>query len=261
MWVAWRNQQPLKPVKVCANEPSQRLLELAKPRKRHDQPIIYQYTCGQPDGISKPSKEMKQRCMSARLERLSKPIIRHCWNNQKDDDEIKIAKTISISRLTELSKPRTSYARPTVHARPTTAPARFSRSNCAAPCPEHIENLAKPKRKQVKFNSVVRQEGTVAPGALKYKISSRVAELAKPSEQNNNECCADDTEFFKVRQSALTGNFAQNVDDLAKPLVRQSMNEAQFNPQAFQISDAAKKARPSRRITELAKPSRSSGKL
>jgi len=64
-----------------------------------------------------------------------------------------------------------------------------------------------------------------------------------------------------VRQSALTGRFAQDVDDLAKPLVRQSMNEAQFNPNAFQISDAAKKARPSRRITELAKPTRSSGKL
>jgi len=260
MQVAWRNQQPLKPVKIFDKAPNKRLLELAKPRKRHDQPILYQYTCGQPDGISKPCLETKQRCMSARLDHLSKPIIRHCWNNQRDDDEIKISKTISIARLTELSKPRTSYARPTVHVRPTTAPARFSRSSCM-PCPEHIENLAKPKRKQVKFDSALRRESTVAPGALKYKISSRIAELAKPSEQINNECCADDTEFFKVRQSALTGNFAQNVDDLAKPLVRQSMDAAQFNPNAFQISDAAKKAQPSRRITELAKPSRSSDKL
>merc|ERR1712179_759939 len=243
----------------CEKEPSQRLLQLAKPRKRHDQPIIYQYTCGQPDGIVKPNKETKQRCMSARLDRLSKPIIRHCWNAQRDDvDENKIAKTISIARLTELSKPRTSHARPTVHARPTTAPARFSRSFT---CPEHIENLAKPKRKSDKFNSVARKESSVTPGALKYKISSRIAELAKPSEQPNNEACADDTEFYKVRQSALTGRFAQDVDDLAKPLVRQSMNEAQFNPNAFQISDAAKKARPSQRITELAKPTRSSGKL
>ena len=47
MRVAWRNQQPLKPVKICEKGPSERLLQLAKPRKRHDQPIIYQYTCGQ----------------------------------------------------------------------------------------------------------------------------------------------------------------------------------------------------------------------
>merc|ERR1712128_207193 len=67
MQVAWRNQQPLKPVKIFDKAPNKRLLELAKPRKRHDQPILYQYTCGQPDGISKPCMETKQRCMSARL--------------------------------------------------------------------------------------------------------------------------------------------------------------------------------------------------
>ena len=94
--VAWRNQQPLKPITISTNPPSERLLELAKPRKRHDQPIIYQYTCGQPE---KPKTETKkQRCMSARLERLSKPIIRRCWNNQTND-EYKVKKAISQEKV------------------------------------------------------------------------------------------------------------------------------------------------------------------
>ena len=90
--VAWRNQQPLKPIAISIKPPSERLLELSKPRKRHDQPIIYQYTCGQPEKTKTETK--KHRCMSARFDRLSKPIIRQCWNNQKND-EYKAKKTIS----------------------------------------------------------------------------------------------------------------------------------------------------------------------
>ena len=88
-------------------------------------------------------------------------------------------------------------------------------------------------------------------GALKYKISDRIAKLAKPADDNTE--FVDDDEFFKVRQSALKGNFKQDVEKLAQHKVRQSMDAAQFNPHAFEISEAAKKARPSRRVTELAK--------
>ena len=60
------------------------------------------------------------------------------------------------------------------------------------------------------------------PGALKYKISNRISELAKPAKSCTG--FVDDSENFKVRKSALTGTFGQNVDELAKPLIRQSMD-------------------------------------
>ena len=63
-------------------------------------------------------------------------------------------------------------------------------------------------------------------GALKYKISDRIAKLAKPADDNTE--FVDDDEFFKVRQSALKGNFKQDVEKLAQHKVRQSMDAAQF---------------------------------
>ena len=71
-------------------------------------------------------------------------------------------------------------------------------------------------------------------GALKYKISDRISELSKPSQKEVETI--DEESIWQVRQSALTGTCNQNVDALAKPIVRQSMNEAQFDPHAFTIS-------------------------
>ena len=44
--------------------------------------------------------------------------------------------------------------------------------------------------------------------------------------------------------------------DLSKPIVRDTMDHVQFNPDAFNVSEAAKKARASSRIEELAQPIR-----
>ena len=66
------------------------------------------------------------------------------------------------------------------------------------------------------------KHSVVQPSALKYKISDRISELAKPTKSSMG--FVDDSENFKVRKSALTGNFTQNVDEMAKPLIRQSMD-------------------------------------
>lgn len=44
------------------------------------------------------------------------------------------------------------------------------------------------------------------------------------------------------------------MGELATPIVRDSMDHVQFNPDAFKVSDAAKKAVASARIEELAQP-------
>ena len=47
---------------------------------------------------------------------------------------------------------------------------------------------------------------------------------------------------------------AYRLEELAKPMVRESMDIVQFNPAAFEISKAAMKAIATPRIKELAKP-------
>ena len=44
------------------------------------------------------------------------------------------------------------------------------------------------------------------------------------------------------------------MSELAKPIVRDTMDHVQFNPDAFNVSEAAKKAKASSRIEELAQP-------
>ena len=44
------------------------------------------------------------------------------------------------------------------------------------------------------------------------------------------------------------------MEELAKPIVRDTMDHVQFNPDAFNVSDVAKKAKASARIKELAQP-------
>lgn len=42
--------------------------------------------------------------------------------------------------------------------------------------------------------------------------------------------------------------------ELAKPIIRETMDHVQFNPDAFVVSAAAKKYKASQRIEELAQP-------
>ena len=44
------------------------------------------------------------------------------------------------------------------------------------------------------------------------------------------------------------------MTELAKPIIRETMDHVQFNPDVFNVSENAKKAKASARIEELAQP-------
>ena len=46
------------------------------------------------------------------------------------------------------------------------------------------------------------------------------------------------------------------MNELATPIIRDTMDHVQFNPEAFNVSESAKKAKASPRIEELAQPIR-----
>ena len=65
--------------------------------------------------------------------------------------------------------------------------------------------------------------------------------------------------MFRIRIGSMTVSplslsSPSRMSELAKPIVRDTMDHVQFNPDAFNVSDAAKKARVSARIEELAQP-------
>ena len=51
-------------------------------------------------------------------------------------------------------------------------------------------------------------------------------------------------------------NFSRRMNELARPIIRDTMDHVQFNPDAFTVSEMAKKAVASARIEELAQPIR-----
>ena len=59
---------------------------------------------------------------------------------------------------------------------------------------------------------------------------------------------------FKPLLFFTPGWYIHRICDLAKPIVRESMDHVQFDPSAFTVSEAAKKAKASARIQELAQP-------
>lgn len=48
--------------------------------------------------------------------------------------------------------------------------------------------------------------------------------------------------------------YMDRMSELSKPIVRDTMDHVQFNPDAFNVSEAAKKAKASARIEDLAQP-------
>lgn len=59
---------------------------------------------------------------------------------------------------------------------------------------------------------------------------------------------------WTVQGAAKRAVASGRIEELAKPIVRETMDHLQFNPDAFNVSMAAKKAKCTDRTVELAKP-------
>jgi len=57
--------------------------------------------------------------------------------------------------------------------------------------------------------------------------------------------------LFTITESSVC---CFRLEELSKPIIRETMDSVQFNPDAFDVSKAAMKAKASTRIEELAQP-------
>ena len=60
--------------------------------------------------------------------------------------------------------------------------------------------------------------------------------------------------YVHVCAYTYTGCCSFRMEELSQPIVRDTMDHVQFNPDAFNVSTAAKQAKASARIEELAQP-------
>lgn len=114
-----------------------------------------------------------------------------------------------------------------------------------------VEQLARPKTRQ---DGLIREPTWRVSSASKRTVASaRVQELAKPKQTVEGYLPSRETEW-PVSKSTLRAMASERTQDLSKPIIRETMDHVQFNPDAFTVSETARKANASQRIVELAQP-------
>jgi len=258
--VKWGNQEPLRKIKYSNSLPSARLVKLSQPKRNFSRPEMvptpqYEFSCGRGSEIETTIKlqnrNRRAASPSARLLELAKSIQRP--HIGKVDPITRISEAtkhaVPSDRIEELAKPNKisscfSMDRPLVQ--------RISKSATQVECSDRVLELAKPNPKKCRNpNQPIIK--TVTKGALQYKPSDRIKELAKTANGRQNYDVPRH-EFWVVKQAAINGETPPVSPHLTIKAKRETMEGAQFDPNAFTVSEAAKKAKCSRRIEELAQP-------
>ena len=114
-----------------------------------------------------------------------------------------------------------------------------------------VEQLARPKTRQ---DRLVREPTwRVSSASRRAVASARVQELAKPKKTVEGYLPCKEVER-PISRGTLRITASERTQGLAKPMIRETMDHVQFNPDAFSVSESARKANPSQRIVELAQP-------
>ena len=149
------------------------------------------------------------------------------------------------SRLAEPKKTHPSFV-PARDVQWPVTPAAFH-----GQASSRTEMLARPKDRA---DGLIRHPvWAVRRPALKAVASTRLQELSKPRQLPDEYRPLRDVEW-KVPRSAVKVHASERIKSLSQPIVRQSMDHVQFNPDAFKVSESAKNARISSRVNDLAQP-------
>eukprot|EP00731_Ephydatia_muelleri_P020283 Em0013g10a len=116
---------------------------------------------------------------------------------------------------------------------------------------EHVSQLAQAKKH---VDGPFREpQWVISPGTLQAVPTERVLQLGKPRKYPDGyQPCRE--VIWKVTNGAMNAVPSTRMCDLSKPIVRETMDSVQFNPDAFTVSERARKAKASQRIVELAQP-------
>lgn len=115
----------------------------------------------------------------------------------------------------------------------------FNVGALSASATDRLCDLARPKRLHSGYQSCRNVEWKVSSGAYNAVATTRFIVSALSLSLNIQLQC-----MFSFNR----------LHELATPIIRDTMDHVQFNPEAFKVSQAAKQAKASARIEELAQP-------
>ncbi|XP_074613423.1 uncharacterized protein LOC141873340 isoform X2 [Acropora palmata] len=268
----WGNQEPMRPIPraaLSANTQSGRLITLATPKKdfQHDHPIKcnreqYTYSCGRESMILGVHPFALKANISDRVAQLARPkpepeghteqraaYIFSCGRSSPIWSVREAAKTAEEREYTlRLSLPKKAHPQ---YQPEREVPWPVSKTARRALSSTRVEQLSRPKTRE---DGPVRESAwRVSSASRRAVASARVQALAKPKQTVEGYLPCKEVEWA-INRGTLRVTASERTQTLAKPIIRESMDHLQFNPDAFAVSESARKANPSQRIVELAQP-------
>ncbi|KAK2558370.1 Testicular haploid expressed gene protein-like [Acropora cervicornis] len=272
MPLTWGNQEPMRPIPraaLSANTQSGRLITLATPKKdfQHDHPIKcnreqYTYSCGRESMILGVHPFALKANISDRVAQLARPkpepeghteqraaYIFSCGRSSPIWSVREAAKTAEEREYTlRLSLPKKAHPQ---YQPEREVPWPVSKTARRAVSSTRVEQLSRPKTRE---DGPVRESAwRVSSASRRAVASARVQALAKPKQTVEGYLPCKEVEWA-INRGTLRVTASERTQTLAKPIIRESMDHLQFNPDAFAVSESARKANPSQRIVELAQP-------
>lgn len=267
----WGNQEPIYPLSEFAMKAtaSQRTEQMAKSKtnwqlnypEKCNRPQ-FRYSCGRSSVICKINSNAMKGQATERTEMLSRhKTLPSAYKDDRPGYPLGCGRSSPIWDISEGAKnaeerPHTSSLAKPKREHPGYASSRdvpwvVSSNAQKAEASARTEILARPKNRR---EGPYREAGyAVNKSTQRTAASSRVIELSKPRPLHDEFTRSRDIEW-RPKRSVLRAFTSERVKGLSQPIMRDSMDHVQFNPDAFKVSSAAQNARISQRVSELAQP-------
>jgi len=273
----WGDQDMMwPPSKATLNAtPTDRLVELSNAKKNFQLGTDrvnwahFEYSCGRTSPIRDVSKPaMRIASASPRVEILANPkqpppeYQEHRHNYLGSCGRESPIWRVNPAALNSVDRPRTAQLAEPKSPHPEYTPNReieteITPRTLKARCSARVSRLARPKKGiEGPFNDSGSPEATiwkVSSGARASSASERVLELSK-CKGFAEGYVANRNVQWPVSRASRKANGTPRLSELATPIIRDSMDHVQFNPDAFLVRQEALKARCTPRLEELAQP-------
>ena len=269
--IVWGNQEPMKPLSNASlyAKASNRVAELSTPKRNfqldHPQKCSRHYylnSCGRSSVIWDVCPTAMKTNTSERTEQLSNPKkLASGYTEDRTSYVLSCGRSSPIMEVSEVARKAKERSRTVGLAQPKVThkdyqPARevewlVSQAAQGADTSSRIELLARPKNR--KEGSFRHPEWVVSKSARLAKSRGRIQELSQPKKLTDSYRPNRDVEW-KVPGFALRAFVTDRLKQLALPIIRDTMDNVQFDPLAFQVKVSALKGKVPDRIYDLSQP-------
>ena len=268
--LSWGNQDPIRPISryaLTAN-PSNRVQVLSSAKKsfgRESEHIAeHAFSCGRSSPIWEVGETALMARPTGRLLKLSQhkePPQEFVDTMDRPTNAFSCGRSSPIWQVSEparIAKERPHTARlasakstHTQYKEPRPVQSAVTSAAKAHSASDRVQELSQAKHR---YPEQVRlPQWKVSDTAKSANASSRTLELSKGKNLSDKYQPSRDV-AWPVTQASLYAVASNRLEELAKPIKRETMDHLQFNPDAFRVSTTALKAKTSKRVDELAEP-------